>query len=108
MRVRAALLTIALVTACGGDEPVPVGEVAASPSPDAMCAEHGVLEALCTQCNPALIPVFRARGDYCEEHGFPESICPACHPERGGRDLDRSGRGRDRLDAHADARCEPR
>lgn len=50
-----------------------------------MCAEHGVLEALCTQCHPALIPVFVANGDFCEEHGFPESICPVCHPERGGR-----------------------
>ena len=58
---------------------------ASAPVAGAMCAEHGVLEALCTLCNPALIPVFRARGDYCEEHGLPESICPSCHPERGGR-----------------------
>lgn len=50
-----------------------------------MCAEHGVLEAVCTKCNPALIPVFKARGDWCDEHGFPESFCPSCHPERGGR-----------------------
>jgi cobalt-zinc-cadmium efflux system membrane fusion protein len=50
-----------------------------------MCAEHGVLESLCTLCNPALVPVFRARGDFCAEHGLPESICPVCHPERGGR-----------------------
>ncbi|MCC7535218.1 MAG: efflux RND transporter periplasmic adaptor subunit [Deltaproteobacteria bacterium] len=50
-----------------------------------MCREHGVLEALCTKCNRALVPVFQARGDWCAEHGFPESICPICHPERGGR-----------------------
>jgi membrane fusion protein, heavy metal efflux system len=50
-----------------------------------MCAEHGVLEAVCTKCNPKLIPVFKAKGDWCEEHGFPESFCPICHPERGGR-----------------------
>ena len=50
-----------------------------------MCAEHGVLEALCTKCHPALTAVFKAKGDWCEEHGFPESICPTCHPERGGR-----------------------
>lgn len=51
----------------------------------AMCAEHGVLEAICTKCNPKLIPIFRAKGDYCEEHGFPLSVCPIHHPERGGR-----------------------
>jgi cobalt-zinc-cadmium efflux system membrane fusion protein len=57
----------------------------AAVSPDAMCREHGVLEAICTKCNPRLIPVFQAKGDWCKEHGFPESICPICHPERGGR-----------------------
>lgn len=51
----------------------------------AFCKEHGVLEAVCTKCNPALIAVFKAKGDWCEEHGFPESFCPICHPERGGR-----------------------
>ncbi len=51
----------------------------------AMCAEHGVLEAVCTKCNPKLIAVFRAKADFCEEHGFPESFCPTCHPERGGK-----------------------
>lgn len=54
-------------------------------STDEMCAEHGVLEALCTKCNPRLAAVFQAKGDWCAEHGFPESICPICHPERGGR-----------------------
>ena len=46
-----------------------------------MCREHGVPEAVCTKCNPSLIPVFQAKGDWCEEHGFPESFCPICHPE---------------------------
>lgn len=50
-----------------------------------MCAEHGVLEALCTKCNPRLSAVFQAKGDWCAEHGFPESFCPTCHPERGGK-----------------------
>lgn len=59
--------------AAGGSEPA-----------SAMCREHGVLEAVCTKCNPALIPVFQAKGDWCAEHGFPESFCPICHPERGG------------------------
>lgn len=51
----------------------------------AMCAEHGVLEVVCTRCNPKLAPVFKAKGDWCAEHDLPESICPVCHPERGGR-----------------------
>ena len=50
-----------------------------------MCAEHGVLEAICTRCHPKLIPIFQAKGDWCPEHEFPESVCPICHPERGGR-----------------------
>lgn len=50
-----------------------------------MCEEHGVPEAVCTKCNPTLIPVFKAKGDWCEEHGFPESFCPICHPERAGK-----------------------
>ena len=57
---------------------------AAQLAPD-MCAEHGVLEAICTKCHPKLIAVFRAKGDYCEEHGFPMSVCPVHFPERGGR-----------------------
>lgn len=50
-----------------------------------MCAEHGVLEAICTRCHPKLIPIFQAKGDWCGEHGFPMSVCPVHHPERGGR-----------------------
>lgn len=50
-----------------------------------MCAEHGVLEAICTKCHPKLIPVFQAKGDWCPEHGFPMTVCPIHHPERGGR-----------------------
>lgn len=51
----------------------------------ALCAEHGVLQAVCPRCNPALVAVFKAKGDWCDEHGFPESFCPLCSPERGGR-----------------------
>ena len=63
----------------------PPGAAATAGTQDGICREHGVLEAVCTKCNPALIPVFQAKGDWCPEHGFPESICPICHPERGGR-----------------------
>jgi cobalt-zinc-cadmium efflux system membrane fusion protein len=44
-----------------------------------MCTEHGVPEAFCTKCNPALIPVFQAKGDWCAAHGLPESVCPLCN-----------------------------
>src|SRR5687768_1089771 len=85
--MRTSMLVLALLAACGegGGEPAPSAPPEGAIDPDAMCEEHGVLLALCTKHNPALIPVFRARGNYCEEHGFPESICPVHHPERGGR-----------------------
>ena len=83
--MRAVTMALALVLGCGSPVEPGAYDDEASASPDAMCPEHGVLEALCTLCNPALVPVFRARGDYCEEHRLPESICPICHPERGGR-----------------------
>ena len=55
------------------------------PASAGMCAEHGVLEAVCTKCNPKLITIFQSKGDWCAEHQFPESFCPVCHPEKGGR-----------------------
>lgn len=64
----------------------------------ALCKEHGVLAAVCTRCNPKLIPVFKAKGDWCSEHELPESICPICHPERGGKpavDVSSDGAPRD-------------
>ena len=79
----------ALLLGCQPEHSEPAARPKAAPAQakggDALCAEHGVLEAVCTKCNPALVAVFRAKGDYCEEHGFPESICPTCHPERGGK-----------------------
>ncbi|MBK8233496.1 MAG: efflux RND transporter periplasmic adaptor subunit [Candidatus Eisenbacteria bacterium] len=59
--------------------------VAGSPAEADMCPEHGVLEAVCTLCNPKLAPIFKAKGDWCAEHGLPESFCPTCHPELHGR-----------------------
>lgn len=86
---RSLALAFALVlasSACGTPERSDrEDERASAVAADAMCSEHGVPEALCTLCNPRLIPVFRARLDFCEEHQLPESICPICHPERGGR-----------------------
>lgn len=80
-----ASLSLVAAAACGEREPAAVPEKAAAAKDAAFCEEHGVLEAVCTKCNPKLIPVFQAKEDWCEEHGFPESFCPICHPERGGR-----------------------
>ncbi|MFN0150598.1 MAG: efflux RND transporter periplasmic adaptor subunit [bacterium] len=77
-------------TAASAEHPPESGSAAARAEASdiaegAMCAEHGVLDAVCTKCNPALAAVFRAKGDWCAAHELPESICPICHPERGGR-----------------------
>jgi cobalt-zinc-cadmium efflux system membrane fusion protein len=93
-----ALIPLIAATGCGESRPAEAStsrqESAAAqkggdPPPlnqeEGMCREHGVLQALCTKCNPKLAVVFQAKGDWCAEHGFPESICPQCHPERGGR-----------------------
>ena len=79
-----------LVGGCGhkadheGQTPAATVAATAAGAED-MCAEHGVLEAICTKCHPKLIPVFQAKGDWCPEHGFPMSVCLVHHPERGGR-----------------------
>ena len=45
------------------------------------CPGHGVPEALCSRCNPALIPGFKAEGDWCAGHAVPESQCTQCNPQ---------------------------
>ncbi len=44
------------------------------------CAGHGVPEAFCTKCNPAVIAGFKATGDWCAGHNIPESQCTICNP----------------------------
>jgi cobalt-zinc-cadmium efflux system membrane fusion protein len=86
-------IAIALVAGCRQEAPPPKveavpaeGKSAAAPAAgEGLCVEHGVLEAVCPKCNPALEAVFRAKGDWCQEHGFPESVCPVCRPESGGK-----------------------
>ncbi len=93
---RAALLLLALFCGASCGDPGPAEpQLAASTAPaaDAFCSEHGVAEAVCTKCNPKLIAIFQAKGDWCAEHGFPESFCPLCHPERGGRPAANLGTG---------------
>lgn len=89
---QAVLIPLLLVLGCGAGpaktseapRQAPAGQQETAQA-EGICKEHGVLEALCTKCNPKLAAVFQAKGDWCEEHGFPESVCPKCHPERGGR-----------------------
>jgi membrane fusion protein, heavy metal efflux system len=82
-----ALVSLVAAPGCTSREQPPAKKGAARGpvTEGAMCAEHGVLEAICTKCNPKLIPIFKEKGDYCEEHGVPMSVCPIHHPERGGR-----------------------
>ena len=86
------LVLLAVASGCGKQDAAKALEAAkstaAEPKKEAeagLCKEHGVLESLCTKCNPKLAPIFQAKGDWCAEHGFPESVCPICHPERGGK-----------------------
>lgn len=83
--MRWALLCLLGLAACREPAKVEAPKPVAAAQDGAMCAEHGVLEAVCTKCNPALVPVFQAKGDWCPEHGFPLSFCPICKPELGGR-----------------------
>ncbi len=90
--ILAILIPLAVATGCDRKEAgkAPAATQAAAGATKetreaGICKEHGVLEALCTKCNPKLVPIFQAKGDWCAEHGFPESVCPICHPERGGK-----------------------
>ena len=82
-----ALLIIVLVALGCGDKESKETKATSETADGAMCAEHGVLEAICTKCNPKLIPIFKSKGDWCEEHGFPMSVCPIHHPERHGKPI---------------------
>jgi len=49
------------------------------------CAEHGVPEEVCGQCNTKLAADFQKKGDWCKEHDRPDSQCFKCHPEFASR-----------------------
>ena len=72
------------VPAAGGNTPDPS---AATESEGAhshggwWCAEHGVPEGICGQCNAKLAAEFQRNGDWCKQHDRPDSQCFACHPE---------------------------
>lgn len=79
---------IAVAAACKESAPAepprhgtaPTTTTAAAVPADAKC-EHGVDNALCARCNPALKPAFVAKNDWCAEHERPESQCAICHPD---------------------------
>lgn len=48
------------------------------------CHGHGVPEAFCTKCNPAIIVAFKSTGDWCAGHNIPESQCTICNPDLPG------------------------
>lgn len=95
-----SLLALAYLTACDAGKPAaqtvaqaqakvetpdkaamhaPAGAVPGSH--EDWCGGHQVPESLCTRCNSALIPAFKASGDWCESHGLPESQCSKCNPD---------------------------
>lgn len=87
-RFVAAAALAAAVTACSRSAPAaqaarpPAKATAEAHAAAAVkLCEHGVPADLCTQCNPDLVPVFKAQGDWCEEHGVPESQCLKCNPK---------------------------
>lgn len=76
MRLWLGLVVPIALAGCRSSEP------AQAPAPivqTGLC-EHGVPAAVCTKCNPEVIPVFQSKGDWCGEHGVPESHCFQCNP----------------------------
>jgi hypothetical protein len=45
------------------------------------CAEHGMPEAECSQCNAQVAAEFKKKGDWCEEHDRAKSQCFKCDPK---------------------------
>jgi thiol-disulfide isomerase/thioredoxin len=76
-----------LLAACASSAPPAAsghGTASALSTPktaDAARCEHRVPREVCTRCNPALEPQFKAAKDWCAEHGVPESQCYECHPD---------------------------
>lgn len=72
------IVALALGCTIACDEPE---RPTSTPSPDEeQNCEHGLPRELCPKCNPQLVAVYQAHGDWCPEHGFAESFCPICNP----------------------------
>lgn len=79
MRSFVIAMTVALITPSAAVARGADAAPAASEAKAAKC-EHGVKKTLCTRCNPKLVPVFKAKGDWCGDHQVPESQCAKCNP----------------------------
>jgi hypothetical protein len=81
--MRSIVFAVACVAVSTIAAPTSAGEPAAPAATTATAekCEHGVKKTVCTRCNPKLIPVFKAKGDWCGEHGVPESQCAKCNPK---------------------------
>jgi hypothetical protein len=78
----AALAVVAGGCNKGEDKTAPAKEAQAEANDHGWwCAEHGMPEAECAQCNPKLAAKLKKEGDWCKEHNRPESQCVLCHPE---------------------------
>ena len=77
------------VAGCGGagDEGAGCGQVSRRRPPmrlsvaENWCAEHGVPEDICAQCNAKVAAEYKQKGDWCKEHNRPESQCFLCNPK---------------------------
>jgi len=77
------------VTGCG---PGDTGKVAKAQKTEAKggghnykgrdwCAEHGMPESICVQCDSKLAKKYKDKGDWCDEHDVPKSQCFKCDPK---------------------------
>jgi hypothetical protein len=44
------------------------------------CAEHGIPEGVCSQCNAKVAAEFQKKGDWCADHDRAKSQCFLCDP----------------------------
>ena len=76
---------IACLAGCGGGTPAPAPGTPTANSGHShngwWCAEHGIPEGECAQCNAKLAEEMKKAGDWCEKHNRPDSQCFVCHPE---------------------------
>ena len=65
----------------GEKKPTRAGETKGHEHDDWWCAEHGVPEEECSQCNAKVAVDFKAKGDWCPEHDRAKSQCFVCDPK---------------------------
>ena len=65
------VLSLAVAAGCASSRPTTHGTIttlSAATSADSPRCEHKVPQEVCTRCNPALVPKFKAAKDWCVEH----------------------------------------